>query len=308
MSEATPPTDPTPEPWTPPDPPAAWTPPDPLAAPQPWAPPTPWSASTPPPPDPTAPERPAPAGPDRGVEAGTGPTAPGGEPAGSPAPGGEPAGSYFPTHRPATPPSADQPGPTGPGGPPPVPAPSGWPPPAYPPPYAYPGAPRPASGNGRTVAIVLGVVAALVLSVCGCLGGLTVLGMATGDSGNSADPYDDSWPEPEGTGPDDFSEEPTEAPASPAVTPSAGSGRFTVVYEVTGTGPVDVQFYDANADFLQLDEVSSPWRLTFTANDRERVQIIASPGDSGEVTCRITINGKVVSRDSGEYGATCFGW
>ena len=77
---------------------------------------------------------------------------------------------------------------------------------------------------------------------------------------------------------------------------------------MTGADQVYVQFYDADANFLQLDDVDAPWRLRFTANDRERVQVIATPAESGEVSCRISINGKVVSRNSGEYGATCFGW
>jgi hypothetical protein len=152
------------------------------------------------------------------------------------------------------------------------------------------------------VAVVVTVVVALVLAFCGCVG-LGALGSFLDDQTTSGQPYD----RPEFD--DDLPWEPTDAaPPVPATTPSAGPGRFTVVYEVTGPAAVDVQFYDANADFLQLDGVRSPWRLAFTANDRERVQIIASPTDSGEASCRITINGKVVSQDSGEYGATCFGW
>ncbi|MCO1615510.1 MmpS family protein [Micromonospora sp. CPM1] len=109
--------------------------------------------------------------------------------------------------------------------------------------------------------------------------------------------------------PDGWADEPTRPPARPATTPSGGPGRFTVLYEVTATnGEAEVQFYDADANFHQPGAVDTPWRLRFTANDRERVQIIASPVESGDVTCRITVNGKVVSTDSGEYGATCFGW
>ncbi|SCE99290.1 MmpS family transport accessory protein [Micromonospora chaiyaphumensis] len=154
------------------------------------------------------------------------------------------------------------------------------------------------------MAVVVTVVIALVLAVCGCVG-FGVLGSFVDGSTNSGQPFDPEFDEPDGG----FAEEPTEAaPPAPVATPSGGPGRFTVVYEVTGTATVDVQFYDANADFFQFDGVRSPWRMALTANDRERVQIIASPVGSGEASCRITIDGKVVSEDSGEYGATCFGW
>ncbi|MCP3784215.1 MmpS family protein [Micromonospora sp. A3M-1-15] len=211
------------------------------------------------------------------------------------APGGTP--------RPAVPapgPAGGPPVPPWPGG---APGP-GWPPVGYPPPYAYPtAAPRRSSG-GWVVPVVVTVVIALVLAFCGCVG-LGVLGSFVDDSTTSGQPYDPEFDEPDGG----LAEDPTDAaPPVPATTPSGGPGRFTVRYEVGGTGAVDIQFYDANADFLQIDGVPPPWRLAFTANDRERVQIIASPTGSGEASCRITINGKVVSQDSGEWGATCFGW
>ncbi|MCZ7435410.1 MmpS family transport accessory protein [Micromonospora sp. WMMC241] len=154
------------------------------------------------------------------------------------------------------------------------------------------------------VGLVITLVAAVVLAVCGCVG-LGALGGFVDGVASSGEPYD----EPYIYGPDEPDLAPTsQAPATPVTTPSGGPGRFTVVYEVTGADQVYLQFYDADANFLQIEDVDAPWRLRFTANDRERVQIIASPSESGEVTCRITIDGKVVSRDSGEYGATCFGW
>jgi hypothetical protein len=153
------------------------------------------------------------------------------------------------------------------------------------------------------VAIVVTVLIALMLAVCGCVG-FGVLGSFVDGSATSGQPYDPELDEPGG----DLAGEPTDGPRAPVATPSGGPGRFRVVYEVTGAATVDVQFYDANADFFQLDGVRSPWRLAITANNRERVQVLASPTGSGEVSCTITIDGKVVSRDSGAYGATCFGW
>ncbi|MEU2613613.1 MmpS family transport accessory protein [Micromonospora sp. NPDC007271] len=153
------------------------------------------------------------------------------------------------------------------------------------------------------MAIVVAVAAVLVLALCGCVG-LTVLSSFAEDPVGSGEPYHPGYvpDEDEGT---------SAPPRDPATTPSGGPGTLTVVYEVAGTGTADIQFYDANADFFQVDGVETPWRMALTANDRERVQLIVSPADltrDDKVTCSITINGKVVSRDSGVYGATCFGW
>lgn len=186
-------------------------------------------------------------------------------------------------------------------------APASWPPPGYPPPYAYPGTARAGTGSGWIVAVVA-VVVAVVLAVCGCLG-LGVLGSLTDDE--AAGPDGGLYPTMDDLGGPDGGLDPAAPTRSPATTPSAGPGRLSAVYEVTGAGPVDIQFYDANGDFLEYEEVPSPWRLAISADDRERIQVLVQPGEEAEsdtVSCRITINGKVVSEDTGDYGATCFGW
>ncbi|WP_431931840.1 MmpS family transport accessory protein [Micromonospora sp. RP3T] len=331
MSETTPSPEPTPGPVDPTatpggGEPASWTPPDALAAPQPWAPPSPWS---PPAWDPNPWSPPASAAPSHpGSGHGSPPDGPAAAPPGGPAPGhpggphhpGDPNGPHRPggPHHPGEPGAPDQPSTAYPPGPYPPAAyppgsypaagypPAAYPPGPYPPPYAYPGGAPRRSNAGWAIGLVITLVVALVLAVCGCVG-LGVLGGLTDGRSNSGEPYErpfiDGPAEPDG-----FTDEPTPAPAVPVTTPSGGPGRFTVVYEVTGADQVYVQFYDADANFLQLDDVDAPWRLRFTANDRERVQVIATPAESGEVSCRISINGKVVSRNSGEYGATCFGW
>ncbi|MFU8851015.1 MmpS family transport accessory protein [Micromonospora sp. SL1-18] len=287
------PTDPT----APPAVPAAmpWTPPDPLAAPAPWAPPTPWSRAD----VPTATVGTGAIG-EPGSTSGTagGPGTP--TPAGHPFPSGPPGPFGGPYPAPPAPPA--------PGGAPPPPghpwpghpAPA-WPPTGYPPPYAYPGSTPPRRNNGWVPAVVVSVVAVLVLAFCGCVG-LGLLGSFNDEQVESGEPYDPGYgvPDEEGI---------TAAPLrDPATAPSGGPGELTVVYEVTGTGAVDLQFYDANGDFFQIDGVRTPWRMAFTANDRERVQLIASAVGPGDATCRITINGKVVSENSGKWGMACFGW
>ncbi|MFG2057746.1 MmpS family transport accessory protein [Micromonospora sp. NPDC048930] len=336
MSEATPPpeppagsgpTDPTappaPEPWTPPAPPAPWTPPDPLAAPQPWAPPTPWSP------------------PDTSSGSGT-PLAPG-LPDSSPFPAGHPvpAGSYFPADRPGTPPTADPADPTGaprptdqagdaapapvaaprpatppvgalPGHPWPGYAPSSWPPPGYPPSYAYPGARPPRTGRGLAIVLVA-VGTALVLALCGCLG-LGVLGSLVDDPADSYEGSAGSWPtepyEPDESAGTDSGLVTAAPTRSPAVTPSGGVGRHTVVYEVTGSTLADLEYYDANGDFVQTERVRLPWRLRLTADGTDRVMMLVRHADDTESSplgCRIVVDGKVVAQETTEYGADCYG-
>ncbi|WP_349880328.1 MmpS family transport accessory protein [Micromonospora sp. HUAS YX12] len=327
MSETTPAPEPASGPSDPAAPatpqPSTWTPPDPLAAPQPWTPPAPWSPA--PAPSPWA----AP-----GTESASG-TDPATSPGGTGRPVGEPgwAAPADPaaTPRPAVPPASGDPQPSG------VPGPPGWPsqpgtpdapgfpaqpgwtpgayppgpyqpgaypPGPYPPPYAYPGMPPRRSGSGWAAGLVIGIVTVLALIVCGCVG-LSFLGSTLDDRAASGERYDGPiYGEPDG-----WADEPSAPPARPATTPSGGPGRFTVRYEVTGSeGEAEVQFYDANGDFHQLDSVDSPWRLRFTTSDRERVQIVTSAGRAGQVTCRITIDGKVVSTNSGRWGVACFGW
>ncbi|MCW3817256.1 MmpS family protein [Micromonospora sp. DR5-3] len=313
MSEPTPTPEPPadgghPDPTTPPAP-GSWTPPDPLAAPQPWAPPAAWSPT---------PWSPRPWSPDPTGTAGTtgwpGTTDTPGTTA-TPATAGTPAttGPSSATGAPAPAGSSGQVGAPRPAVPP-VPSPAqlwpgyptpGWPPPGYPPPYAYPGAPPARTNGGRVAAIVVAVTTVLVLVFCGCVG-LGVLSSWYEDPGTSAEPYGDP-----GYGDPEEDVTAGAGQSSPATTPSGGPGQLTVVYEATGAVLVDVQFYDANGDFHQYEGLRSPWRLAITANDRERVQVIASPAglaSDDKVTCSITIDGKVVSRDSGVYGATCFGW
>ncbi|MET8303066.1 MULTISPECIES: MmpS family transport accessory protein [unclassified Micromonospora] len=95
--------------------------------------------------------------------------------------------------------------------------------------------------------------------------------------------------------------------STPATTPSGGPGRFTVLYEVTGTArEAVVLFHDADAKFLQPDNVAMPWRLKFTTNNRDQVRLVATSIGSGNVTCQITIDGQVVVSHSGRYGVDCF--
>ncbi|TDB73320.1 hypothetical protein E1165_17560 [Micromonospora sp. KC723] len=269
-----------PDPTASPAPPQPWAPPDPLTAPQPWA--APGSADA----TPTAPTG---YGPTGGVH-------------GTPAAPYGPSGGALPG--PGTPPV---------GWPPP-----GYPPPGYPPPYAHPGRPpvhvhpgyQPVGGSATSGRWVVGIVAAalavLVLGFCGCLGaGNALLGWYAPEP-VAEDPYD-------GYDDGEEDEDPTwtppalSQPATPATTPSGGPGRYPVSYEVTGTGRADIQYYDANGDFIRLEGVRLPWRERIRTDDPNRVVVIAGGDDTGPIRCSAQVGGRTPVTEAGEPGArvTC---
>ncbi|MFJ6195666.1 MmpS family transport accessory protein [Micromonospora sp. NPDC092111] len=270
----------------------AWTPPDPLAVPQPWAPPDPWATG---PWDGTAPAAPpgaAPAGPPT-VPAGPAPAAPPGA-----APAGPPTVPAGPPGHPTTFPGATFDGPA-----------TGWPPPGYPPPFAHPGYParggQTSTGTGRVVGIVVAVVAVLAVGLCGCLGvGGLLLGRYAPEPVAEepyGDPFDDGYPEAEPE--PSWSPPQPYQPSAPATKPSGGPGRYPVTYEVTGTGPVDIQYYDGDGYFIQQDRVRLPWRMKIRTDDPNRVLVTArrTAGNDGAFRCTTTLAGRPpVTRVAGE--------
>jgi hypothetical protein len=76
----------------------------------------------------------------------------------------------------------------------------------------------------------------------------------------------------------------------------------TVVYEVTATGSgalVDITYTDQDGDIIQLGGVALPWRLSLVrVGSRWPTVLSAHPhgfGDTGPLSCSITVNGKVLS-------------
>jgi hypothetical protein len=103
------------------------------------------------------------------------------------------------------------------------------------------------------------------------------------------------------------------APAPGARTQSAAApppGEL-VVYEVTSNGAKDVggvQYTDTDGEIIRLNGVSLPWRTTFrVTGDRHPLVLIAQrkQGATGAVTCRITFDGKLLSRttQTGRFAA-----
>ncbi|MGW1058351.1 MmpS family transport accessory protein [Micromonospora rubida] len=293
----------------------AWSSPAPLAPPQPWAAPEPWAppatSSGPgspavPTATPTSPATPHPATPHPAGQPWPG-YGPAGWPPGHP---GQPGQPTWPGH-PGGPGPVGQggwPGQGGQGGWPGQGGQGGWPPAGYPPPFAYPGQPAVRSdGSTKVIGLVIGLVVALVIGLCGCV---CLAGVLTSpdDRTSATDPWygDPSAPDEDGeaveASPDP---EPTR---SPAIRPSNGAGRVTVVYEVTGQGPVYLQYYDASGDLIQTENVKLPWRKSFRMADASRVMVLASSNDSPYgVNCRITVDGRTVARDDSGYWVNCTG-
>ncbi|WBB66435.1 MmpS family transport accessory protein [Micromonospora sp. WMMD812] len=192
-----------------------------------------------------------------------------------------------------TPPGGAAPGPAAPA------APYGYPWSA-----ARPAAPLPRSGNrSATVGVVIAAATVLVLVICGAVGAAALSRYgAPGPTDTVAEgPYDGPYHE-DGDEDEAWQDQ-------PALSPSAGSGVVQVVYEVTGRGPVDLEYYDANGTFVQDAEVRLPWRLTFRARSADRVMVLAHNADTeGPVNCRILVDGEAVDEVSAErWGASCFG-
>lgn len=169
---------------------------------------------------------------------------------------------------------------------------------------------RPHWGDGRTTTIVLSVFAVVVLAVCGFLG---VAGLlvnlpvhAFADPPVAEEPQQNapSTPEADRTGP-----RPTPTPTptrKPASTPSNGPGRVTVAYDVTGQGPVDIQYHDADGYLVQIEGVRLPWHQTIRTDDPGQAYVMANKADDRggrTIACSLTIDGgDPVTESTGDGG------
>ncbi|SDY63353.1 hypothetical protein SAMN05421504_106199 [Amycolatopsis xylanica] len=111
--------------------------------------------------------------------------------------------------------------------------------------------------------------------------------------------------------------EPSAAPApqvveqqapQPQPKPQQGKGKYAVVYELGGEGTATV-VYDENGRGLVHQElnVQLPWRKELTWADSgapPSVQVLGQ--GSGQVECKVSINGTVVLTHKGEV-ASCAG-
>ncbi|RZU78170.1 MmpS family membrane protein [Micromonospora kangleipakensis] len=183
--------------------------------------------------------------------------------------------------------------------------------PGSPAPVAEPAVERPRGRDGRTTTVVLSVFAVVVLAVCGLLGVAGLLVNLPADPFGApkvAGPRQDTP-----TTPDEDEDQGAEAAAGgqpapdptptrkPAATPSGGPGRFAVAYEVTGQGPANIQYYDADGYLVELDEVRLPWHTKISTDDPSRASVMANKGDDKggrTIACAMTVNGGVPVTES----------
>jgi len=156
--------------------------------------------------------------------------------------------------------------------------------------------PAPAKKSNKTLIIVIAAIGALVL-----LGGCGLLcfnwysafrDVQTGINSGTYDPPQSS--SSAGTG--------SEADRS-------GSGD-TVVYEVTGSGEAILSYTDTAGSPVSRTGVKLPWKqeIKIPSNRAKILSVARSAGGSGDITCKITVNGEtlVTKSASGEFGAvTC---
>ncbi|MEU2613612.1 MmpS family transport accessory protein [Micromonospora sp. NPDC007271] len=187
------------------------------------------------------------------------------------------------------------------------------------PPVGEAGAPRRRLDTGRLTTVVLAAVAAVALAAFGCLGAVSLL-INLPDQGYGGDPVTQQQPTDTAAGPDE--EQSVVAPPSPdptpsrrpASTPSTGPGRFAVAYAVTGQGPADILYRDADGYLVQLENVPLPWHRTIRTDDPSQALLQgAKAHDQGgrTITCALTINGgRPVTESVGPAGwrCGCFGW
>lgn len=95
---------------------------------------------------------------------------------------------------------------------------------------------------------------------------------------------------------------------SPALAPEDGPGEVALVYEVTSTGAVDIEYKDANGDLVRLEQVPTPWRMELRTHPQNQIMVLGeTDSDTIPVTCQITLDGRVVERQTDtDYGASCF--
>lgn len=88
--------------------------------------------------------------------------------------------------------------------------------------------------------------------------------------------------------------------ADPNIKSGAGGakkGQHTIVYEVGGTATRGDLTYATPSGTEQSSGTKLPWKKTFQAGKSEFTSIsVQNTGSSGSVTCKITVDGKVMKQ------------
>ncbi|WP_328361801.1 MmpS family protein [Mycobacterium sp. NBC_00419] len=87
------------------------------------------------------------------------------------------------------------------------------------------------------------------------------------------------------------------------VAPDAVADGDVVVYSVTSDGTLsNVTYLDADGNRQQLNNVSAPWTTTFVGQQINPSYGVTARSTGSQVLCTITVNGKVIDRDSDNDG------
>ncbi|MGR6322123.1 hypothetical protein Q2K19_15045 [Micromonospora soli] len=176
------------------------------------------------------------------------------------------------------------------------------------------GVPRPRFGDGRLTTVLLATFAAAVVLVCGGLGAASLVLNLPDRSHPEAQVGQQQTPD--GPAESEADESPRAEPApdptptrKPASTPSNGPGRFAVAYAVTGQGPADILYRDADGYLIWLDKVALPWRRTVHTDDPNQLFLQAGKAeDKGgrTITCAVAVDGgRRVTETVGPGGWRC---
>jgi hypothetical protein len=102
------------------------------------------------------------------------------------------------------------------------------------------------------------------------------------------------------------------APGSSSASSQPDPGAPMVVYEVTASGSDNtgsVSYTDQDGDIIRRNGIPLPWRTTFALDGRRLSLVLIAQrkggGDTGPVTCTITVGGKELSSttERGRYAA-----
>ncbi|BBG00902.1 hypothetical protein Pdca_21110 [Pseudonocardia autotrophica] len=88
--------------------------------------------------------------------------------------------------------------------------------------------------------------------------------------------------------------------AAPAVDAAAEPAAAEVTFEVTGSGTADTITVGRGTSVTQVTGADLPWDRTSPAADEPTDYSVSATGGSGEISCRILVDGAVISEESAE--------
>jgi Mycobacterium membrane protein len=170
---------------------------------------------------------------------------------------------------------------------------------------APPGYGAPPPGPRRSNAPMIAVILAVVLLLCG--GAVTAVALVVNNVKDRTEEALKPITEPAfptavpdlPDAPTDLPDLPTDVPQLPD--PDATARKITVRYEVTGDGPASIIYTGKLGDApKRVENATLPWRFETTLQGAALASVTAVRGgsESGEISCRVTVDGKEVAQRS----------